>query len=198
MPHAKHHGHGRRSGHNQASKEERKTERDTKLEAEREAAWDAERKAEQEAELEEERERQESGSEQPEAGTGEIDRQDIPPTYTALTVDRKDLEEVPPANGVVGAAYDQQDGITKAKGLTLPPDALPDQQPGLPNVPVGALIAGAAPPAVPGENSPLPDQRPGKPNVPAVVVTDSAVTASQNAGTIAVNPDAVSLTQLPR
>jgi hypothetical protein len=107
---------------------------------------------------------------------GQIDREEKPATYTALTVD---LEEAPPAGAAaVGAAYDQQDGITRAVGITLPPDACPDQIPGVPNVPVAAMVVGAAPPSVPGENSPLPDQQPGVPNCPVIMATNGAATAS--------------------
>lgn len=129
---------------------------------------------------------------------GQIDRRDTPATYTALTVDRKDLEEAPPADGVIGAGYDQQDGITKAVGITLPPDALPDQIPGVPNVPVAAMVVGAAPATVPAENAPLPDQIPGTPNVPAVVVTDGSAATGQHSASTAVSPDVVQVTQLPR
>jgi hypothetical protein len=148
---------------------------------------------------EERAERQGEESEVQDFPQGQIDREEKPATYTALTVDRKDLEEAPPAGAAaVGAAYDQQDGITKAVGITLPPDACPDQIPGVPNVPVAAMVVGAAPPSVPGENSPLPDQQPGMPNVSVVMATDGAATSSQNAGSTAVDPDAVHLTQLPR
>ncbi|GAQ92540.1 hypothetical protein KFL_010430050 [Klebsormidium nitens] len=122
---------------------------------------------------EERAERQGEESDGQDFPQGQIDREEKPATYTALTVDRKDLEETPPAGAeAVGAAYDQQDGITKAVGITLPPDACPDQIPGVPNVPIAAMVVGAAPPSVPGENSPLPDQQPGVPNCPVVMTTD--------------------------
>jgi hypothetical protein len=170
MPHTKHHSHGKKHAH--AIKEDRKAERE-------QHASDSE------------------GRDQ--AADGQTDRQAQPATYTAMTVDAKALEDAPPAGGVIGGApYDQQGGITKAKGITLPPGSCPDQIPGVPNVPIAAMAVGAAPPAIPGKNSPLPDQQPGVPNVPAIIATDNTPTASQNPGSTAVNPDAIHLTQLPR
>ncbi|GAQ90269.1 hypothetical protein KFL_006200090 [Klebsormidium nitens] len=122
MPRGRHHSHGKKSEHAHATKQDHKAER----------------------------EQHDSDSEQnDQAADGQIDRQAQPATYTAMTVDAKALEDAPPAGAAVGAGYDQQDGITKAKGITLPPDALPDQQAGMPNVPVAAMVVGAAEPAVP-------------------------------------------------
>lgn len=172
MPHRKEHRAGRKHKHTHAAEQEAK---DVRLED------------------------RESDSEREGTAQGQVDRKDTPATYTAMTVDRKEVENAPPAGeAVVSAGYDQQDGITKAKGIKLPVDALPDQVPGVPNVPVAAMVVGAAPAGVPGENAPLPDQIPGVPNVPAVVVTDGAVSTEQNATATSVNPDAVQLTQLPR
>jgi hypothetical protein len=174
MARSRHHSHGKKGEDAHVAKEDRKAER----------------------------EQHDSDSEQnDQAADGQIDKKAQPATYTAMTVDGKALEEAPPAGAIVGAGYDQQDGITKAVGITLPPDSCPDQQPGVPNVPIAAMVVAAAPPAVPGENSPLPDQQPGVPNVPVAVVTDGSATASQNATSTAVNDavnDAVHLTQLPR
>jgi hypothetical protein len=130
MPHRKSRAHGPKHEHHHATKEDRKVER----------------------------EQHESDSEgRDRAADGQIDKQAQPATYTTMRVDAKALEDAPPAGGVIGGApYDQQDGITKAKGITLPPNSCPDQIPGVPNVPIAAIVVGAAPPAIPGETHHFP------------------------------------------
>ena len=140
-----------------------------------------------------------------------------PTTYTAMTVDRAAIQgsgdpaepgaianQVDGVPNVQAVAYDQQDGITKATNVTLPPGSLPDIVPGVPNVPLTSLL---------GTNTtqdlgaiPLPDIIPGVPNVPAIVVTNpdaepksepktQGTTANETAQ---IQPGDVELKQLPR
>lgn len=141
---------------------------------------------------------------------------EVPSTYTAMTVDRAAIEnsgdpaepgaianQVDGVPNVQAVAYDQQDGITKATNVTLPPGSLPDIVPGVPNVPLTSLL---------GTNTtqdlgaiPLPDITPGVPNVPAIVVTnpdaepDKQDTRGTNvAATAQIQPSDVELKQMPR
>lgn len=140
--------------------------------------------------------------------------QPVPSTYTAMTVDRAAIQgsgdpaepgaianQVDGVPNVQAVAYDQQDGITKATNVTLPPGSLPDIVPGVPNVPLTSLL---------GTNTtqdlgsiPLPDIIPGVPNVPAIVVTNPDAEPPRTDGNAAnataqIQPSDVELKQLPR